>query len=204
MYLVLRLGWASMTLLALSSFVVPYVDRLADHGKLLGARSQSGSKDKGRRANHASSPIARALDAFLNQCTVRPSQAVRLLQSFKSRAGSDNPRSPTTNRIDRNRPTQAGAQALVLALLRRRQRLDRAPPLGARHAPPPALPPLLRFLLLLLGIGPGRRGPGAAGDAGPAAALGVPLPLPVRGRADALGRYVDGGGYTLCRHALSC
>ena len=94
-----------MTLLALSSFVVPYVDRLADHGKLLGARSQSGSKDKGRRANHASSPIARALDAFLNQCTVRPSQAVRLLQSFKSRAGSDNPRSPTTNRIDRNRPT---------------------------------------------------------------------------------------------------
>lgn len=67
-----------MTLLALSSFVVPHIDRLADHGKLLGARGQSGSskdKDKGRRANKASSPMAHALDAFLNQCTVCPSQA---------------------------------------------------------------------------------------------------------------------------------
>lgn len=73
MYLVLRLGWASMTLLALSSFVVPYIDRLADHGKLLGAKGHGGSmENRGRKkASKASSPVARALDAFLNQCTVR-------------------------------------------------------------------------------------------------------------------------------------
>jgi hypothetical protein len=42
-HLFLRLAWASMTLLALSSLLLPFVDRLADHGKLLVSPSSSPS-----------------------------------------------------------------------------------------------------------------------------------------------------------------
>ena len=37
--LLLRLAWGSMTALAFSSLLLPFVDRLADHGKLLSSSS---------------------------------------------------------------------------------------------------------------------------------------------------------------------
>jgi hypothetical protein len=184
LYMVLRLGWASMTLLALSSFVVPYVDRLADHGKLLAAASpapggKGSSSSKGKAPS--SSTVGQALDFFLHRCMVRTGlveQAgahLRLKALIESRKKIPSP--------------PQGAQALVLALLRRLQPLDRPPALVPLHRPPTRSPPSLLLLIIATGalaFGPGR--PRAPGGAGPAAAVGVPLPLPLRRRTHARGR----------------
>lgn len=61
-----------MTLLAVSSFVVPYVDRLADHGKLLASEGRRGSK--GSSKDRPPSVLGRTADAFLHRCTVRLAQ----------------------------------------------------------------------------------------------------------------------------------
>lgn len=156
-YLLLRVGWASMTLLALSSFVVPYVDRLADHGKLLASPPQKAPA--AARGGARTSALARALDAFLHRCTVRtcvvPVRPLVYWYPIYNQASNQSINQPYIHHTP-------GAQALVLALLCLRLPLERPPPVGPPHPEPARSPPALIVFFITKAIASRPRGPRTA------------------------------------------